>query len=240
MPPRSRPYRRRKKKYTYKRKKRYKKKNAMSRIQYRILRSPNQLIPDALYCPVKAVLSNTSIFTTAAFTKTIQLSANSMDDIMQGNGTLQPYGFDQIGNLYRKYQVLGVRMKMRISTKQTSGVHIAVAPTITTTTPTTFEQVAAQPYSKTAYTSIDLDKAKIRIYISTKKIFQQRYLDDDSYSGQTPLAGVGATAPSKLWFYNIFFRSSDATTNLSNDVLFEFIFYVKFFSRRQLALSADE
>lgn len=221
--------------YYYKRnryRRRRKRKNKKSKIEMRVISHPSQIMPDMIKMPMTASLSSSTIFG-AVSTANAQFTANNLKDPFGVLGNPQPLGYDQMFSFYNRYRVHACKISVKVINVDASptSLQLAIAPTTSSTAPTTFDQVAEQPYSTSLMVGYSNDTGELKNYISTAKIFGEKVLDRN-YSSS------GGGPPTSLWYWNLFGKTGDGGT-LLEEMIVTLTFYVEWFERKQLASSSD-
>ena len=151
-------------------------------------------------------------------------------------GSDQPVGFDYLAQLYGYYRVLWCRIKVTpaLSTSATPPQMITVYPSISTNPfTTTVGNNASQAYGKDVIAFANSENARsITSYMSTRKIFGDRWDNDVTYGAQV------STNPSTTWNWIVDAVSINGGNADANDRVVVTLWYgADFEGRNQLPLS---
>lgn len=228
--------RRKKSRYVKKSKRTYRKKKSYKRPSKAIVRGPGAVCPDHYF--VKLKYSATITVSAAATYFNYVFSGNSAYDPDVTSTGSQPTGFDQLcPALYRRFRVRASKIKVTyMNTGSTSGSYTKVAlfPSTNSTAISDIQLAASQPYSKDSFVSGNggNDVKTLSCYMTTKKIFGNRLINDIDYSG------TNSADPAQEWYWQLVCNSVDNATNLTSDYMDVVItYYVEFFDRTQLTAS---
>lgn len=142
------------------------------------------------------------------------------------------YSHDQMGALYNRYQVKGVKLKYYIINNSANytaqiftcpSLNIAWAPT------NDADRMDAKLARWTVLSPKDNHDhtGRIRMYIKSKNIFGQMSNDWDTSS-------VFGTNPTRSWYHHLHIRNPDQTNNVDITLYLQAVIYVKLFDLNQL------
>lgn len=146
-----------------------------------------------------------------------------------GTWNVQPYFFDQISALYKRYNVSGARVEVQWSDPTSvSSMHI-IRPTTVGTAPTDFQLLESQPYATKVQNTISGNGARIKRYYDVAKIHgvsKQKARIDDLYSAQ-----VGANPGLQLYLHVFNQNAAGAATNNPCPMNVKITYFATFFDR---------
>lgn len=169
-------------------------------------------------------------------------------NVFRGNGAFdpdfsgigsQPMGFDQYGALFRRYRVIGSKVKVMAASRdgaETIGMYVVP---LTTSAPasTSIKGYIEQQYCKTNYMgrADGSSKAMLTHQMSTSKIrgvAMTAIRNDSEYSG--PIGGN----PNLQWYWSVgFYDLSGNLGTVTVDYQVEITYMVEFFDRDALTTS---
>lgn len=228
------PYRRKRrrsrKKRTYgrRRTKRRRKNKYRAGPTIKTVRGLGTLIPDILR--VKLRYSDTKIFSTlgAGLLNNYVYRANSLQDTDFTGIGHQPYGFDQMSTWYSRYLVYGSKIQLKMINNSTlvDLVTVVLYPQLSASPQTNSVDSLEAPFSVNRIMGSDAEKAYIKNYMTTKKMYGVRRLEDDD--------GADVTAnPVNPWYWiiGVFDHAGNSATITYS---LQISFYVEFSSRQRL------
>lgn len=224
------PYRRKYRKRSFKRSRRGRRRrsggsrtNRMSRVLMR----GNSYMPDKLLNRHKWVAQTTLTYT-ASSNNSIDIVANGLFE-PNANVTHPVSGFAEMAGIYQLYNVLGCRIRVTVSNPDADPLMVSIFP-FKDTLPAnlTADDLAANPYSvwKTlAPAGSGGDTKTLSMYMSSKKMFGQRYGQTNNFFGTV------SANPAEIWQYNI--RGTFATDQtITLHLTIELDFYSQWVQRQ--------
>lgn len=198
-------------------------------------------IPDCLITKLK--VSNVAQLTTGAAGAfaSIQFAPNSAYDPFAGSGTNQPRFFDQLMALYKSYTVYGVKMRLKILSKDAAAAGRVIGfPSVESSIPIADAYVDARelPYQMVFDTQGSTSAAQIGLL--TDKQEKSQYFDVAQFFGrdrqglmdEANFSGTSATNPASLLYYYIAVQSLAGVTQQTIAVEVQMTQYISF---RQVA-----
>lgn len=189
--------------------------------------------PDKMYTKLKYVENIHS--TAVGGLENIVYRGNSVYDPQYSAGGHQPLFFDQYIAVYEKYRVIGSSVRLQITNESTQALNVAILPTSTPISLTTFQAVLEQNRSSAIRTV-----PPSQYLISTQK----RYCSTRQATGATKselydqdYAGTFNSDPVNLWYWNFYLNSVDNVTAIDARILLTITYYVEFFDRQNVAQS---
>lgn len=164
--------------------------------------------------------------------------ANSVYDPDYTGTGAQPLSLDQWANFYNYYKVLGCKIDVKAfpltSTVANANCILAIVPTPTIMTVTTDTITASQmPYAKTFFVGPANGGVigHASQYMSTKKIFGKKDVDDEEYKA------LLSASPQNAWYYNIIADAVDGLSTFDIDLIVTVTYYIELTERVVLAQS---
>lgn len=162
-----------------------------------------------------------------------RFKANGLYDPDVAVGGHQPYGFDQLMNVYNNYTVLGSKITVTLCPTSTwnsygIGVKTSDLATLLSLTPTVIQE---QPgYRYRLFTNGPASPIpRVTGVFSAKKFLGNKIKYNDNYTGTT------VTDPQDVWYYHVLLWCPITTTDLGTTTLNIRIDYTaKFFSANEL------
>lgn len=174
-------------------------------------RIPRSLCPKSMLQLVKASNYITHTCTAGALALT-PIQGNSVDDPFLAKGAGQPLGYDQWKALYRKATVVGSRVKVTVYNGSTTSViyGITACPESQGTTALSdYEYYREFPGTKSRLLSPDVDHGYMSAKRKTKNMMSVSKIKDND---ELALNLVTETAPTRQWYWHIWFQPTDQTT----------------------------
>lgn len=216
----SRPRRR-----TYRRK--YHKKASTS-----VVRGPTA-VPDRMMVKLR-YSDNFTATTTTSMNLQLMTVNNPYDPDKTGVGH-QPLGWDQWTAFYDRYKCFGSKITLTVLNESTTeqgfvGLVCKNENTAVANLPTLMEK----PYAKIRFIPTEgsggKNPAYVSSYMSTKKIFGVKFLDDD-------YAALTSTSPANVAYWHIYVQAADEVTSCSFRFFVSIKYYVMFYDRKGLTQS---
>lgn len=144
----------------------------------------------------------------------------------------QPLYFDQYSEIYNKYRVMGCSIRIDTNNASTaSALYFIAYPSTDLGTLTTISQALEQNRAK-APKIIPLGQTysstRIKAYASSRKVLgltKTQVMDEDNAST------VGAN-PLQVWYWNLFWESTDGNADVITHAIVKLTYYVQFFDRK--------
>lgn len=172
------------------------------------------------------VLSPGLSFTTYAF------RGNSLYDPDYTAGGHQPLYFDQYSEIYNKYRVMGCSIRVDTNNASTaSALYFIAFPSTETGSLLSISAALEQGRAKAPKIiplGQTMSSARLKSYCSTRKALGQtktQVMDDDN------AAGIGAN-PLQIWYWNLFWESTDGSSAVITHAIVKLTYYVQFFDRK--------
>jgi len=144
----------------------------------------------------------------------------------------QPMYFDQYSEIYNKYRVLGCAIRVDLNNASTaSALYFICFPSTDIATLTSVSQALEQGRAKSPKIvplGQTMSSARIKEYCSTRKALGQtkvQVMDEDN------AANIGAT-PNQVWYWNLFWESTDQNANVISHAIIKLTYYVQFFDKK--------
>lgn len=224
--PRFRRFKRSKKGFrkTYRRRRR---RLGVSRLSLR----STKVFPDKIFVklPYATLLSRAP----GAITDEYSFRGNSCYDPDYTGVGSQPVGFDQYSELYNEYRVMSSRISIEIVNNIASGMNVTLMASTGAAGSGSFIGSSQQPYTKYKFAggTSSSNKIYIKNFMKSSKMWGRPVKTEDNFA-----ALINAN-PVNEWFWVFEAVSSNASTNLSYDMLVRIIYYVEFSSRKTLPTS---
>lgn len=148
--------------------------------------------------------------------------------------TLQPYGFNDMGNIYNKYTVLGCRIQFRVENVTAStGLEACLVANTSSTSYSSFQDASNDPRaSKIKTTAGRTDGGGMIMYLQQyQSTAAVEGLSNNNLIDLPQYAGSGSANPSEVWYYTLYLNSTSSGTVISCRVKCSAVFYVKYFNR---------
>uniref|UniRef100_UPI004047FF53 hypothetical protein n=1 Tax=Aliarcobacter sp. TaxID=2321116 RepID=UPI004047FF53 len=199
------------------------------------VRSQTAPLPDRYFTKLRySELAGATYSQAAGSPATYQFRINSIYDPNYTGTGHQPLGHDELGALYNRYRVYGMRYKITFINRSTSyQAECALQLRPNVSAHTSMDTVFEAPYSKKCIVGIE-GGSSIKVlkgYASVAKIrgvSKKTVSADDTYQAQ-----VGAN-PSVEPILTIYVRNNDATVDLFMAFRVELEYFVCFFDRKIL------
>lgn len=193
--------------YKRRRRKNYKRRKKYNR-PYRKTINQATGVPDVLRTKLK--YCEQYLIQSAALSYGAQImSGNSAYDPDTTGVGHQPRGFDQWSQFYRKYRVYGSAIKVQFYSDQQSAAgltNVWVMPVTEEPTAVSYgiSSLNENPNAKTSALVPYIGKGTTFIshYMTTKKIFGEKLINEDSYEGLTGNFTVGKS-PTNQWYWTV-------------------------------------
>lgn len=190
-----------------------------------------QIMPDEYYCTLKysTIINHTNVVANQIF------KANSLYDPDASHSiNHQPYGFDQLGIFYSKYQVLGCRIKIQLLNNSTT-IPVFVTYGFSKQIPTVFNDLyfPESPFIKTFSlgTANGNGAHTVNMKSSIKKLMGQTHILQDEQSwGSVGGIGVGSD-PANLVYAFCNTITDDNVSNQNLYVRYTVEYKARFFER---------
>lgn len=161
---------------------------------------------------------------------------NSLFDPEEPIGGGQPMGRDQYAALYQSYQVMGSKIKIEFSPRESAdgiGTVFGTVPIDIATSVTGIAQAIELPYSKHMSAPNGQSKAiVINNYISTKSKFGYKdILQSDK------LSSLQGSSPSEQFYWTVYGIAVDGLGTVVIDCVATITYYVRLFDRKDLSRS---
>lgn len=203
-----------------------------------ISRGPS-LIPDKYTAKLKYTAVMPTEFAATSF-KVYQFRGNSLFDPDKTGSGHQPYGFDELSNMYGYYRVHGCRIHVSClagsSTEANAMAAIAIFPTAQDDVPTDLSVVLEAPRTKYKLLNVSTGagaKASVQGYRSTSQVMglnKMQASDED-------LGALVSANPSKQWYWEIIGGTLDSTSNIVLELVVTLTYYCTFSRRKDLGQS---
>lgn len=223
-------------------------KNPRRRRNYRKRRNQHALskvvnlstgIPDSIMTKLKYTGTYTLSDATGGVGAAQIFRGNSIYDPDYTGVGGQPLGHDEWANFYTYYKVHGSSIKVTflptVSTVANSNLVCSVCPTLGIMSTGSFTSVdlMEQPYANWTISG-PANGGVIRTlkkYMSTKKIFGQKQIDDDDFEG------VFSGNPQNPWYWSVFAFPVDGSSTFTLDMVVQVTYYVELKNRINLPQS---
>lgn len=153
----------------------------------------------------------------------------------------QPRGFDQWSQFYKKYRVYASSIEVDFFQDQAAAAglnNVWILPTSEEPTSVTYGivSVGENPYSVTGSITpyVGNGTSRLKHYMTTKKMFGERDINDNLYEGSTGNFGTGANPPS-LWYWVVGGETTDVTVPIKVRATAKVTYYVELFDRVSLS-----
>lgn len=147
----------------------------------------------------------------------------------------QPTGFDQYMNLYDSFRVHSSKVRVSVAnTTTSSAVVFATVPCrdYASVISGGINEVIRMPRARYAMVAADFQETKtVSNFLSTKKAFGEKELDDIVYSGSS------SGNPSDQWYWVLFGANVSGGGTLSVQLHVQITYYVEFMRRKDLSIS---
>ncbi len=217
--------RRSRKKRLYGRRRYRRRGNVMLRASIRTTGTPSRIVPDRLR-------------TKMVYTTSLQLSQAAgilQTHVYRGNSTYdpdhtgvggQPMGRDQLVTLYGQYKVYASKIIVNFANATTGQqfVNCAVTPAKGSGPLVSMEEMQEGNYGRSGYITEQQDKKTISNFMSTKKIYGVRQINDFEY------ASGSANNPVSEWFWHVGCNGQNGD-NMTVNMRVKLIYYVEWYER---------
>lgn len=164
---------------------------------------------------------------------------NAYDPNATSGTNKRPLGWTEVATFYSNYRCYGVKYKVRFINTYTAplmGSVIALNATSAYSTPDEIS-AAAGARSKLLTPAASQDRPQIiKGYVGANQVLgiSKGQYEDATFDGTTD----GATTPESAGYLDIVVAAVTGTPNITANVLVELTYYLKFWERKNLALSA--
>ena len=162
---------------------------------------------------------------------------NSLFDPDYSGGGHQPMYFDQYAGIYNKYRVVGSAIRVEaINAQGLSGCYFMMFPNTDIATLTSIPLALEQSRARAANIMPIAGggpAARYKQYCSTRKACG--LLKGEAYD-DTLSATIGNN-PAQVWYWNLFWETTDSASNVTINALVKITYYVQFFDKAPGALS---
>lgn len=156
---------------------------------------------------------------------------NSLFDPNYTAGGHQPMYMDQYAYIYNKYRVMASSIRVdTVNGSNASAIYQIVFPNTDIVTATSIPLVLEQTSAyapRIIPTSQQGPEGRVKMYCSTRRAcgISRAELGDDTYSST-----MGAS-PLNIWYWNLVWGSTDASSSVTVAVIVKIIYYVQFYDR---------
>ena len=201
----------------------------MSRIYTaRLSNRMGSLSADKINTHLKSMI----VLTTSGVANTaLTWSMNDLFDPFLANSTIQPIGFDQLTNIYNKYQVHASRITIKlVNLTTTGGVWVSIFPSAINTNALSFTGATEQPYSKYCIIGVATgqDVGLLKNYCSCSKVVGRIIKYDQNF------AGTATSNPGTQLYWQFNMSHLDGVSNINVQYLIEIMYYCEFWARVQI------
>lgn len=154
----------------------------------------------------------------------------------------QPRGYDQWSQFYKKYRVYASAIKVHYMSDQQAAagltnVWILPTPELPTTVSYGISSLNENPYAKTSMLVPYVGRGStfLKHYMSTKKMFGEKLINEDGYEGKTGNLGTGSD-PINKWYWTVGGETVTGS-DLKVHMTITMTYYVEFFDRISLPTS---
>lgn len=205
-----------------------------NRPQTTMIKGPS-IVPDQYMCKLKYNQRVVLTCTTGTMGTNVFRGNSLYDPDLTGIGQ-QPNGYDQLSGLYQKVRVTGSKVKVRNisqgSTNATSQYDLVLVPLVEAPSWSTIEDAISTPYSRSIMVGNSNTEPKvISNFISTKKIFGEKVVDDDDFAHDS------ASNPADQFYWYLSGQAIDRSSTVSVICEVSITYYCTFFQRQALNLS---
>lgn len=192
-------------------------------------------IPDQYFAKLK--YSDQFFLTSTAGITSHLFRANSINDPNYTGIGHQPFGYDQLAELYGKQKVYGCKYRFTFQNISTThGCDVAIVQKNVTNLSTDMNTVREKPY--TQYRSLgplnsSFNYCVLKGYHSAPKVrgvSKEKYRDEDDYSSDVHVD----LATAYTNFMHIYQKEQNSTTGIIVAVHVDLVYFVKFFKRKAL------
>lgn len=169
-------------------------------------------------------------------TTSYDYSGNGMYDPYQGVGGQQPTGFDQLMNIYGKYEVIASKCTYHVyvtnlpAAGRVDGARITLYPDVDISAAPSIWAPLNKGITKWLigdYGDTHSVK-KWKLYRSTRRALKRRV------TGASELQGTDSANPTRQWYWRMYFYNLDTVANLSLRYSLKIKYYVRFTERKEL------
>lgn len=221
----------------YSKKKRYSKRKNFKKGNPTTLMIRNPLVvPDRIF--VKLRYNEIINKQTATNFEYYEFAGNDVYDPNVTSTGTQPTGYDQWSAFYTLFRVHASKIKIAVSSQ--AGTHtqiVGIVPQTASAALAGINEAARDPRARTKQLAASANNVVyLSNYLSSKKAFGERQLDDIVYSGTTGNVGTGAS-PSRLWYWSIFLATVDGANAIDAQLHVKVTYYVELYKRVDLNTS---
>ncbi len=169
------------------------------------------------------------------------MRGNSLFDPDFSLGGHQPRGFDQYAAIYHNYQVFASKISYELRNNESSnekGLVLHPTSTAPTNLANPFHAVELPYYQGPKHlpgaAAVDAHNVKFKGYMTTKKIYGDKDLEEDEYGA------LVTTNPNKAWFWNLTWGDYNTAVGVNSynlSIYIKVTYFAKFYNRKNVIAS---